>query len=290
VQNEELVSYRTIKAIALFISGGSAGIGGDVPPPESTYRSGWQITQFLANYGVAFQVSGRSRVPALMEELGVLNSCQEAHEVLIRVIEGCVDPRDFLDDSSKRERVADYLNSFLLHDGLQLHLEPSKGILTRRNGLMDHRALESKLNRYLFDTTKLDFERALRSAESDPADGITAACSTVESVCRSILLEDGEELPAKLDISTILTATMKHLDLSPGREDVEEDVKKILGGMISVVTGIGALRTHAGDAHGREKNRHRVDARISRLSINLSNAMSLFFIETWERKRARDAR
>ncbi len=40
-----------------------------------------------------------------------------------------------------------------------------------------------------------DLDRALASSQTDPEDAVTAACSTVESVCRSILIELGQPLP-----------------------------------------------------------------------------------------------
>jgi hypothetical protein len=51
-----------------------------------------------------------------------------------------------------------------------------------------------------FDTVTRDLERALASAKTDPEDAVTAACSTVECVCRSILIELGLGLPEKKDI------------------------------------------------------------------------------------------
>ena len=50
------------------------------------------------------------------------------------------------------------------------------------------------------------------------------------------------------------------------------------------VQGVGALRTHAGDAHGRERGFRRIDPRIARLSIYSASAVILFLIETWEKK------
>ena len=49
-------------------------------------------------------------------------------------------------------------------------------------------------------------------------------------------------------------------------------------------SGVGALRTHGGDAHGREKCFARIDARIARLSIHAASTAALFLIETWQRK------
>jgi hypothetical protein len=40
-------------------------------------------------------------------------------------------------------------------------------------------------------------------------------------------------------------------------------VRAILGGLNSVVSGVGSLRTHAGDAHGRERGYRRSPSRIA---------------------------
>ncbi len=60
-----------------------------------------------------------------------------------------------------------------------------------------------------FDTVSRDLERALASAEKAPADAVTAACSTVESGCRSILIEFGDSLPDKKDIKALFGAIRK---------------------------------------------------------------------------------
>jgi hypothetical protein len=75
----------------------------------------------------------------------------------------------------------------------------------------------------------------------------------------------------------------RHLNLSPERTDISPDIKQILGGLASVCGGIGALRTHAGDAHGRGKGTAQVDARIARLAVHAASTISLFLIETWQR-------
>jgi hypothetical protein len=139
-----------------------------------------------------------------------------------------------------------------------------------------------------FDTVSRDLERALESVHRDPESAVTSACSTVESVCRSILIELGDELPAKKDIKGLFNAVKKPLALSPDRTDIDpeiaDDVRKILGGLATVVEGIGALRTHGGDAHGRERGYVRMDARIASLAINAASTVALFLIETWQKK------
>lgn len=139
-----------------------------------------------------------------------------------------------------------------------------------------------------FDTVSRDLERALASAQHDPEDAITAACSTVESVCRSILIEVGESLPDKKDIKALFGAVRKPLGLGADRADLDplivDDVRKILSGLATVVEGIGALRTHGGDAHGRERGYTRLDRRIASLAIHAASTIALFLIETWQRK------
>lgn len=138
------------------------------------------------------------------------------------------------------------------------------------------------------DTVQRDLQRALDSAERDPEDAVTAACSVVESVCRSILIESNLDLPAKQDISGLYRAVREPLGLSPTKEGlpdaIAEDVRNTLSGLITAVQSIGALRTHGGDAHGRERGFKRVDARIARLAIHSARAVSLFLIETWKLK------
>ncbi len=86
----------------------------------------------------------------------------------------------------------------------------------------------------------------------------------------------------------LFNAVKGPLGLSPDRSDLDPliagDVRTILGGLATAIQGVGALRTHAGDAHGRERGYTCVDARIGRLSIHAASTIALFLIETWQRK------
>lgn len=61
----------------------------------------------------------------------------------------------------------------------------------------------------------------------------------------------------------------------------------ILGGLGAVVDGIGALRTHAGSAHGRGRRAYRVEARHARLAVHAAHTLVVFGIETWAARRDR---
>ena len=137
------------------------------------------------------------------------------------------------------------------------------------------------------DTDNRDLKRIQDSADTDPESAITSACATLESVCRSILVELGEELPRNMNISTLYNAVKRHLGLSPGQKDINPlilgDVQKIFSGLQSLIEGIGALRTHGGDAHGREKGFTRIDGRIASLAVNSSITAAIFLIQTWQK-------
>ena len=141
---------------------------------------------------------------------------------------------------------------------------------------------------FSFDTVLIELERAGKNVDDDPEDALTSACALVECVCRSILVELDEPLPKDLSLKPLYKAVREPLGLSPGKEDVDpliaNDVREILSGIGGAVEGIAKLRSHGGDAHGRKKGVKRIDARISRLSVNASSSISLFLIETWQKK------
>jgi hypothetical protein len=80
----------------------------------------------------------------------------------------------------------------------------------------------------------------------------------------------------------------------PGRAEREQPdatgAKETSISIASCARVIGALRTHAGDAHGREKGFRRFDARIARFArfaINEASLIALFLIDKRERQQHR---
>lgn len=280
------LSPQAIDALADIITGGP-GLGGG-PPPVGLYRTGPQIEKFMRACNVAFSVSG-SRVPSLVARLIEINNGYEPEKVLPRIIEAAADPRDFTNDPPRHAAVLDHLNRVLRYDGFELQQQGLRvRLVVAGHATPVVEQLSDMVETISFDTVQRDVDRALASIEADPEDAITAACSTIESVCRSILIELGEPLPAKKDVQGLFNAVKGPLGLSPDRGDLDPliagDVRTTLGGLATVIHGVGALRTHAGDAHGRERGYARVDARIGRLSIHAASTVALFLIETWQRK------
>jgi hypothetical protein len=281
------LSPQAIDALADIISGGPGGMV-NATPAIGVYRSGPQIEKFMRACNVDFHVNG-SRVPSLVSCLIEINNGHEPEKVLPQIIEAAADPRDFTNDPPRHAAVLDHLNRVLRYDGFELQQQGLRvRLVVAGHATPVVEQLSGMVETVSFDTVRRDLDRALASIEADPEDAITAACSTIESVCRSILIELGEPLPVRKDVQGLFNAVRGPLGLSTDRSDLDPlitvDVRTTLGGLATVIQGVGALRTHAGDAHGRERGYARVDSRIGRLSIHAASTVALFLIETWQRK------
>jgi hypothetical protein len=279
------LSDQSIDAIAEVITGGPSGVGAQ---PIGLYRTQYAIRDFFRPFGLAVSYDGQTRVNATRAVLHEARGKPDAGDLLKRIVERAADPRDFVREPERLPNVLDYLNRHLVFDGLKLEQQGHRVRLVPASQsasvVGEFAALVDEID---FDTVKRDLDRALASAEHDPEDAVTAACSVIESVCRSILIELGMGLPDQKDLASLYKAVREPLGLSPRKEvsdEIAADVRAILGGLNSTVQGIGALRTHAGDAHGRERGYHRIDPRIARLAIHSGSSVALFLVETWRKK------
>ena len=180
-----------------------------------------------------------------------------------------------------RKRITDALARF----GLSYH---RGGLILGAAAALPAKSLTEVLKDRDLTAVDKEFERALANVESDPPAAITAACSILESLFKVYIEDtDGIDMPDQksLKLLSLWRAASKHLGLDPASVE-DEDVRKILSGLTSVVDGIGSLRTHTGSAHGRGKRPYRLHVRHARLAIHASHTLVVFFIETWdERKR-----
>lgn len=278
-----------IKALVDTITGGG---GNDPAPPIGIYRTGPKIEQFFLDCGIDMRIGQMGRLGATTDALRLAASQWNGDELIKNALERVADPRDYLAEEAKGHAVVDHLNRVLEADRLAIAIVNGKAHLVPRDSAGSAvTAFTAKVRVLDFDTVELDIARALANTSTDAEDAVTAACSLLESVCRSILIELRLPLPPKKDIDGLIRAVQEPLNLSPGRSglpaEIEQDVRQVLGGLTSVAKGIGALRTHAGDAHGRERGFKRIDARIARLAITAASSLALFLIETWEQQQHR---
>lgn len=130
-----------------------------------------------------------------------------------------------------------------------------------------------------------EFDRALSNVESEPREAVSAACNILESIFKAYITDERLAPPQKQDLQNVWKVVRSDLGFDPSKIQ-DDDLKKILSGMFSVVDGIGAFRTHASSAHGEGKKRYRLKPRHARLAINSSHTLALFILETWDEKRS----
>ena len=82
-------------------------------------------------------------------------------------------------------------------------------------------------------------------------------------------------------IKDLWRVVSKNLGLAPAAI-VDQDINRIISGMLSVVDGIGALRTHVGSAHGHGREMYPLEPRHARLAIHAAHTLATFIVETWE--------
>lgn len=138
--------------------------------------------------------------------------------------------------------------------------------------------LATKLQERDLPGVQVEFERALAFVRTDPGAAVTAACSMLEAAFKNCLEAEGQPMPSVQSVSPLWTAVRKHMRLAP--EDLkDDDTRRIIGGLSSAVDGIGALRTHAGSAHGGGMHRSQPTESEARLAIHAAQAIVLFLLE-----------
>lgn len=146
------------------------------------------------------------------------------------------------------------------------------------------RSLQQIIREHDLGGLETEFQRALSAVAADPPTAITAACAIIESLCKVYIKDNNLEMPTDQSIRPLWRVVQRHLGLQPGTV-ANQDLTRILGGIASVIDGIGALRTHTGSAHGHGRDSFQVEARHARLAIHSAHTLATFIIETWNEHR-----
>jgi Abortive infection C-terminus len=125
------------------------------------------------------------------------------------------------------------------------------------------------------------FDRAYADITTDPAGAVTAACAILEATCHTYIAEENLTPPADKSLGPLWKAVQGHLGIAPAAH-LDDDLKRILGGLASIVAGVAAFRTHAGDAHGRGPDAPSIEPRHARLAVHAAHTVVTFILETWK--------
>jgi hypothetical protein len=129
-----------------------------------------------------------------------------------------------------------------------------------------------------------EFNRALEHIQKEPKESVSAACNILESVCKIYITDEGLQMPAKQDLQSVWKVVKDNLGMNP--QVIEDnDLRRILTGLFSIVDGIGAFRTHASTAHGAGRKSYNVLPRHARLAINSAHTLVLYILESWDERK-----
>lgn len=129
-----------------------------------------------------------------------------------------------------------------------------------------------------------EFTRALANVNSEPRESVSAACNILESIFKVYIADEQLEQPQKQDLQNVWKVVRGDLDFDPKLVQ-DDDLKRVLSGILSIVDGIGAFRTHASSAHGEGRVMYKLKPRHARLAIHSAHTIAMFVLETWDEKR-----
>jgi hypothetical protein len=204
------------------------------------------------------------------------DSSVDALAVLGQVIQKFMDQEPFDWDSKVSEGQTRIRNSLAKN---QLSYQ-TNGFITLAGASLAVKTLTDFFKARDFASVEAEFDRAIKQIESDPHAAITAASSIIESLCKTYIEMQGLEMPSKQTVVPLWKIVQQHLGLNIDRS-LEDDQKKILQGLASVVDGIGSYRTHIGSAHGRGIQPPQIQVSEARLAVNASHTLVIFIMEWW---------
>jgi hypothetical protein len=122
-------------------------------------------------------------------------------------------------------------------------------------------------------------------AESGPALAIGTAKELVESTAKAVLQELGQPVDDRDDLPALVAKAQDALGLHPKSirpgPDSTEAVKRILGGLITVASGLGELRNRGyGTGHGSKGQRVGLCPRHARLAANAAVTWCSLILDT----------
>lgn len=124
--------------------------------------------------------------------------------------------------------------------------------------------------------------------KENPTESIGKAKELVESCCKTILDERGEDYSKNLPLTALVKQCMKLLKITP--EDIDENIpeartmKAILGNLSGITDGIAKLRSTYGGGHGKLATYRGLEERHAKLAMGSNITLVDFLWCSHERR------
>lgn len=270
------VAPKTIEALEKLITGDKLPSGSSFAP----YRSGQDLVDFFNQYGKKDEYGQGfpSRWQYAQQRLAELNG----KAVFRYVIESTVDPRIFLGTDFSVEEAVAYINQYLEYDGYKLILDSNKYKLTYldKDIIMFEHAIFNN-NEPNIEFIREQISKCKSKIELSDYDGaITNARSLLESVLQDIelkIISKNQKYDGK--INKLYKRVQKLLNLDPDRKDISDSLKQLLGGIVTIVSGISSIRNSMSDAHTRS---YKPAKHHAKLAVNSVYTICMFLLDSFE--------
>lgn len=206
----------------------------------------------------------------------------QVYEGVLQKLEDDVLEPDRWHDPEAPKRILGSLTKFLERDGFRYEA----GRITHKGQVaslpMVHEAAAA------LDVPELHRQLArLRDAqEDDPGLAVGTAKELVETTCKTILEARSVSYDPNSDITVLVKAVRRELDLLPedipGSAKGAEIMRRLLTNLGSVAQGLGELRNLYGTGHGKAGSAKGLSARHARLAVGSAATLATFLLETHE--------
>jgi len=243
----------------------------------NTISSAFHDEGFAAKPDCTYEDSSVRRVTA-QEHIESVNWTDPAHvdracRVFEQLLIGCHD--------------SPYLDRFyvsLRRDGCTVDY-PGTGLITPPADRGALRPLPSLATLTDPSAIQEQLDRIQRAIIDDPALAIGSAKELVESTAKVVLIERGRTVNEKDDLPALARAAQEALGLHPSSTtpgpDGSDAVKKILGAVSTIATGLGELRNRGyGTGHGPAAARVGLRARHAHLAVNAAVTWCQLLLDT----------
>lgn len=177
-------------------------------------------------------------------------------------------------DSSRKEYQAHYKKCRAVMDRIKLNLTPFTD------------AGETLKEKFSSAYVSMQIDSMLKMQNKNPTEAIGKSKEFIESCCKTILEESQVAIDKDWNVSQLVKATMKHLEISTDNVDESTSesrtVKAILGNLHGVAGNIAELRNAYGSGHGKSASYKGLTVRHAKLAVGSSITLVNYLWDTYE--------
>jgi len=246
----------------------------------SPYKSGPELVKFFNSLGFN-DVYGQgfpSRWYYTETKLQELNE----HGRISEVINAYFNPINFIGKENLLKDLVDLTNKYLEFDGYKIEICNRK---VRIIAIVDEILETKEIYKLNNEIIRENIEKCdKRIEEGDFSGAITSARTFLESLLLFIYKEfTGEDYEFNGNLPRLYKDVTKLIGLNL-EKSTEEDIKKLLGGLISIVSGISGISNRVADRHGRlNEYKNEVLKPLSILIVNSVKTLSLYLLNVYEK-------